>query len=192
MSQLLSSPPMAVFSKTFINHKFSDARFLSSHSILTSGGFAGKIIPLKPTARLKLTVKSRQSDYFEKQRFGDSSSSQNAEVSSPRFYVGHSIYKGKAALTIEPRAPEFVALEIVMMKINWFGERYYDCGVQNKLLNVDESVYIPITKAEFAVLISAFNAGVHLLTPSNQKTLTALTMLRLSMEETTNGVDDGD
>jgi len=80
MSQLLSSPPMAVFSKTFINHKFSDARFLSSHSILTSGGFAGKIIPLKPTARLKLTVKSRQSDYFEKQRFGDSSSSQNGRV----------------------------------------------------------------------------------------------------------------
>lgn len=35
-----------------------------------------------------------------------------AEVSSPRFYVGHSIYKGKAALTIEPRAPEFVALEV--------------------------------------------------------------------------------
>ncbi|KAL6007261.1 Single-stranded DNA-binding protein why1, chloroplastic [Asimina triloba] len=30
-------------------------------------------------------------------------------------------------------------------------------GVQNKLLNVDESVYIPITKAEFAVLTSAFN-----------------------------------
>ena len=36
------------------------------------------------------------------------------EGSSPRFYVGHSIYKGKAALTIEPRAPEFVALEVCL------------------------------------------------------------------------------
>lgn len=144
MSQLLSSPPMAVFSKTFINHQFTDARFPSSRSIFTSGGFTGKIVPLKPTARLKLTVKSRQDDYFEKKRFGDSSSSpQNssrslivwilknvkheiseslnfclfgfiAEGSSPRFYVGHSIYKGKAALTIEPRAPEFVALEVCL------------------------------------------------------------------------------
>lgn len=79
MSQLLSSPPMAVFSKPFIN-KFTDARFPSSHSILSSGDFAGKIVPLKPTARLKLSVKSRQDDYFEKQRFGDSSSSQNGRV----------------------------------------------------------------------------------------------------------------
>lgn len=30
----------------------------------------------------------------------------------PRFFVGHSIYKGKAALTVEPRAPEFVALDV--------------------------------------------------------------------------------
>lgn len=94
---------------------------------------------------MKLSVKSRQDNYFENQRFGDSSSSQNSksliclessnfekkwktlnseilnfdcflmslgEGSSARFYVGHSIYKGKAALTIEPRAPEFVALEV--------------------------------------------------------------------------------
>jgi hypothetical protein len=33
----------------------------------------------------------------------------------------------------------------------------YILGVQNKLVNVDESIYIPITRAEFAVLISAFN-----------------------------------
>lgn len=30
-------------------------------------------------------------------------------------------------------------------------------GVQNKLINVDESIYIPITRAEYAVLTSAFN-----------------------------------
>ena len=29
-----------------------------------------------------------------------------------RFYVGHSIYKGKAALTVEPRTPEFVSLNV--------------------------------------------------------------------------------
>ncbi|XP_010502280.1 PREDICTED: single-stranded DNA-binding protein WHY3, chloroplastic [Camelina sativa] len=230
MSQLLSSPLMAVFSKT---HQFTDARFLSSHSTLTSGGFAGKIGPLKkPAARLKLTVKSRQDDYFEKQRFGDvssSSSPQTTEGSSPRFYVGHSIYKGKAALTIEPRAPEFVALESGAFKLtkegflllqfapaagvrqyDWSRKqvfslsvteignlvslgpresceffhdpykgkgsdegkvrkvlkveplpdgsgRFFNLSVQNRLLNVDENVYIPITKAEFAVLISAFN-----------------------------------
>ena len=30
-------------------------------------------------------------------------------------------------------------------------------GVQNKLLNVDDSIYIPVTRAEYTVLISAFN-----------------------------------
>jgi hypothetical protein len=30
----------------------------------------------------------------------------------PRYFVGHSIYKGKAALTVEPRAPEFTPLDV--------------------------------------------------------------------------------
>ncbi|KAK1312035.1 hypothetical protein QJS10_CPA07g00347 [Acorus calamus] len=30
-------------------------------------------------------------------------------------------------------------------------------GVQNRLMNVDESIYIPVTKAEFTVLNSAFS-----------------------------------
>lgn len=29
-------------------------------------------------------------------------------------------------------------------------------GVQNKLINMDESIYIPITKAEYTVLVEAF------------------------------------
>lgn len=33
-------------------------------------------------------------------------------------------------------------------------------GVQNKLLNVDDSIYIPITKAEFAVLVSSLNVSL--------------------------------
>lgn len=68
--QLLSSPPMAINSKIFINHRFTDACF--------SGGFARKrhgFAVKLPTAKVKLLVKSRQEDYFEKQRFGDSSSS---------------------------------------------------------------------------------------------------------------------
>jgi hypothetical protein len=32
-------------------------------------------------------------------------------------------------------------------------------GVQNRLLNVDESIYIPITKGEFAVIVSTFNVS---------------------------------
>ncbi|KAJ0240436.1 Single-stranded DNA-binding protein WHY3 [Hirschfeldia incana] len=222
MSQLLSSPPpMVVNSRIFLTHRFPEARFL------TAGVFVGKVngFAVKPTERVKLTVKSRYS--------GDSSSPAYSphigEGSSPRFYVGHSIYKGKAALTIEPRAPEFVALESGAFKLSREGflllqfapaagvrqydwsrkqvfslsvteignlvslgpresceffhdpnkgkgsdegkvrkvlkveplpdgsGRFFNLSVQNKLLNVDESVYIPITKAEFAVLISAFN-----------------------------------
>ncbi|EOA36172.1 hypothetical protein CARUB_v10010024mg [Capsella rubella] len=227
MSQLLFSPPAAVS---------SNLRFLSSSSVLVAGGFGVKRhgFVLKPTKKtVKLSVKSRQTDYFEKQRFGDSSSSpsyssQNAEGSPARFYVGHSIYKGKAALTVEPRAPEFVALDSGAFKLSKdgflllqfapsAGVRQYDwskkqvfslsvteigtlvslgpkesceffhdpfkgksdegkvrkvlkveplpdgsghffnLSVQNKLLNVDDNIYIPITRAEFAVLISAFN-----------------------------------
>ncbi|XP_010496058.1 PREDICTED: single-stranded DNA-binding protein WHY1, chloroplastic [Camelina sativa] len=231
MSQLLSSPPTAAS---------SNLRFLSSSSVLVAGGVGVKRhgVALKPTSKtVELSVKSRQTDYFEKQRFGDSSSSsssslsyssQNAEGSPARFYVGHSIYKGKAALTVDPRAPEFVALDSGAFKLSKdgflllqfapsAGVRQYDwskkqvfslsvteigtlvslgptesceffhdpfkgksdegkvrkvlkveplpdgsghffnLSVQNKLLNVDDNIYIPITRAEFAVLISAFN-----------------------------------
>lgn len=142
--------------------------------------------------------------------------------------MGHSIYKGKAALTVEPKAPEFVPLDSGAFKLSregyvllqfapaaavrqydWsrkqvfslsvteigslvsLGARdsceffhdpnkgksdegkvrkvlkveplpdgsgfFFNLSVQNKLLNLDENVYIPITKAEFAVLTSAFN-----------------------------------
>ncbi|RVW25985.1 Single-stranded DNA-binding protein WHY1, chloroplastic [Vitis vinifera] len=174
----------------------------------------------------------------------------------PRVFVGHSIYKGKAALTVEPKAPEFTPLDSGAFKVSKegfvllqfapaAGVRQYDWGrkqvisnlglllfnysmkmwatfkplwteiqfgvkdlhyedynnhacvlvmllngiwrnfdadeegkvrkvlkveplpdgsghffnlsVQNKLLNMDENIYIPVTRAEFAVLISAFN-----------------------------------
>jgi hypothetical protein len=38
----------------------------------------------------------------------------------PRFFVGHSIYKGKAALTVEPRAPEFTSLDVCFFDFIFF------------------------------------------------------------------------
>ncbi|XP_057777121.1 single-stranded DNA-binding protein WHY1, chloroplastic isoform X2 [Salvia miltiorrhiza] len=146
----------------------------------------------------------------------------------PRVYVGYSVYKGKAALTVEPRPPEFSPLDSGAFKLSKegyvllqfapaSGVRQYDwsrkqvfslsvteighiislgasnsceffhdpnkgksdegrvrkvlkveplpdssghffnLSVQNKITNVDEKIYIPITKAEFAVLVSSFN-----------------------------------
>ncbi|CAH8388959.1 unnamed protein product [Eruca vesicaria subsp. sativa] len=222
MSQLLSSPLMAASYSPF-----ATPRFLSSSSVFLAVKHHG--VASKPTKKtVKLSVKSRQTDFFEKQRFGDSSSSQNGEGGPARFYVGHSIYKGKAALQVEPRAPEFVSLDSGAFKLSkdgflllqfapaagvrqydWskkqvfslsvseigslvsLGPResceffhdpnkgksdegkvrkvlkveplpdgsghFFNLSVQNKLLNVDESIYIPITRAEFTVLVSAFN-----------------------------------
>ncbi|KAM3195559.1 hypothetical protein ACQJBY_071603 [Aegilops geniculata] len=35
--------------------------------------------------------------------------------------------------------------------------RFFNLSVQNRLLNVDENIYIPITKGEYAVIVSTFN-----------------------------------
>lgn len=35
--------------------------------------------------------------------------------SSAKVYVGYSVYKGKAALTVEPRAPEFALMDVCCM-----------------------------------------------------------------------------
>ncbi|XP_048319293.2 single-stranded DNA-binding protein WHY1, chloroplastic isoform X2 [Ziziphus jujuba] len=183
------------------------------------------------------SVKCRQSEYFDQQRFITASAPNNSSFDSetppggslpPRFFVGHSIYKGKAALTVEPKAPEFTPLDSGAFKVSREGfvllqfapaagvrqydwsrkqvfslsvteignlislgsresceffhdpfkgksdegkvrkvlkveplpdgsGRFFNLGVQNKLINVDESIYIPITRAEYAVLTSAFN-----------------------------------
>ncbi|KAI3429136.1 uncharacterized protein J3R85_008551 [Psidium guajava] len=184
-----------------------------------------------------LSLRCRQSEYFDQQqRFASSTSSDNSSsfspsgggTMSPKVFVGHSIYKGKAALTVEPRAPEFTSLDSGAYKLSRegfvllqfapaAGTRVYDwsrkqvfslsvteignliglgprdsceffhdpfkgksdegkirkvlkveplpdgsghffnLSVQNKLMNLDESIYIPVTKAEYTVLISAFN-----------------------------------
>ncbi|PSS28713.1 Single-stranded DNA-binding protein [Actinidia chinensis var. chinensis] len=179
-----------------------------------------------------LSIKCRRSDYFEQQnqRFAPKSPTpvNDAAGSPPRIYVGHSIYKGKAALTVDVRPPEFTPLETGAFKMTRegyvllqfapaAGVRQYDWGrkqvfslsvtemgtimslgpsesceffhdpfkgkseegkvrkvlkveplpdgtghffnlsVRNMLINLDESIYIPITRAEYTVIVSAFN-----------------------------------
>ncbi|XP_026665922.1 single-stranded DNA-binding protein WHY1, chloroplastic-like [Phoenix dactylifera] len=207
----------------------------SPHPLLPSNSFKNVLSPgtLAPKKK-KLSVSCRRSDYFDQQRLAspaprDSSfAPQPPGVQSSRVFVGYSIYKGKAALTVEPKAPEFTPLDSGAFKVSKEGfillqfapaaavrqydwnrkqvfslsvpeigalmalsekdsceffhdpfkgrseegkirkvlkaeplpdgsGHFFNLSVQNRLLNVDESIYIPITKAEFAILKSAFN-----------------------------------
>ncbi|KAL4569564.1 hypothetical protein LXL04_025205 [Taraxacum kok-saghyz] len=178
-----------------------------------------------PTSK-KLSLKCQYSD--QQQRSDVSSYSQ---PEAPKVFIGHSIYKGKAALTVEPRPPEFAPLDsgafkltkegfvllqfapaagvrqydwsrkqVFSLSVNEIGSlislgaknsceffhdpfkgksdegrvrkvlkveplpdgsgHFFNLSVQNKLINMDESIYIPVTKAEFAILVSAFNFAV--------------------------------
>ncbi|KAJ4960006.1 hypothetical protein NE237_019916 [Protea cynaroides] len=201
-------------------------------AFLRNCSFAPSLSCVSAVSLKKLSVECRRSEYFEQQqRFtgpADNSSSQSTGALPPRVFVGHSIYKGKAALTVEPKAPEFTPLDSGSFKLSRegfvllqfapaAGVRQYDwtrkqvfslsvteigtlinlgvkdsceffhdpfkgksdegkvrkilkaeplpdgsghffnLSVQNKISNVDENIYIPITKAEFTVLVSAFN-----------------------------------
>ncbi|XP_050238990.1 single-stranded DNA-binding protein WHY1, chloroplastic-like [Mercurialis annua] len=205
---------------------------LCSHCNTLPSLHSFKTLSLRRSSTIRtLAVNCRQPEFYEQkpQRFNSSrpSSDDSAEL-QPKVFVGHSIYKGKAALTVEPKAPEFAALESGAFKIakegfvllqfapaagvrlyDWsrkqvfslsvteigtllsLGARdsceffhdpnkgksdegkvkkvlkieplpdgsghFFNLSVQNKSMNLDESIYIPVTKAEFAVLISAFN-----------------------------------
>ncbi|KDP21221.1 hypothetical protein JCGZ_21692 [Jatropha curcas] len=209
-----------------------------SLKLLKASEFNPKIYTLSPTktsAKTRLAVKCRQSELYEKQRFNSSRSSSTdysfapgVGESPPKVFVSHSIYKGKAALTVQPRAPEFAALDSGAFKVaregfmllqfapaaaarqyDWSRKQvfslsvteigtlislgakdsceffhdpnkgksdegkirkvlkveplpdgsghFFNLSVQNKALNMDESIYIPVTKAEYTVLITAFN-----------------------------------
>lgn len=232
LQSLSSSSPVRNPSKLCSHHSISP----SLDSIKTGSFCNSKHTRLtSKNAKRKLSLKCRHSEYFEQQRFSsrpsnDSSFSSNSTGGAlpTRYFVGHSIYKGKAALTVEPRAPEFTPLNSGAFKVSkegfvllqfapaagvrqydWsrkqvfslsvseigtlmsLGARdscelfhdpnkgrsdegkvrkvlkveplpdgsghFFNLSVQNKILNVDESIYIPITKAEYAILISAFN-----------------------------------
>lgn len=187
-----------------------------------------KISAVKFINPQKLTLKCQYSD---QQQRPDLSSNPQTRQESPKVFIGHSIYKGKAALTVEPRPPEFAPLDSGAFKLtkegfvllqfapaagvrqyDWsrkqvfslsvseigslisLGARdsceffhdpfkgksdegrvrkvlkveplpdgsghFFNLSVQNKLINVDESIYIPVTKAEFAILVAAFNFAV--------------------------------
>ncbi|KAK9935202.1 hypothetical protein M0R45_022312 [Rubus argutus] len=227
----LSSPVVVQNPNHSLSSQFSSkARVFSANSF----GFS----PNSSSSRKRLSLKCSQSEYFEQQRLNRPASLNNSSsaTQSPagasavpaRFYVGHSIYKGKAALTVEPKAPEFTALDSGAFKLSregfvllqfapaagvriydWsrkqvfslsvteigsivsLGAResceffhdpfkgkseegkvrkvlkveplpdgsghFFNLSVQNKLINLDENIYIPVTRAEFAVLNSAFN-----------------------------------
>nr|GMD13440.1 single-stranded DNA-binding protein WHY1, chloroplastic-like [Ipomoea batatas] len=211
---------------------------LSSRSSLSTLFKSSSIPAQKPLQWRKLSLECRHSDYFEPhQQQNQWASPNNSSLSSqpgihrtlpPKVFIGYSIYKGKAALTVVPCAPEFSPLDSGAFKLSKegfvllqfapaAGVRQYDWGrkqvfslsvtelgslislgakdsceffhdpnkgksdegkvkkvlkieplpdgsghffnlsVQNRLLNIDENIYIPVAKAEFAVLVSAFN-----------------------------------
>lgn len=183
----------------------------------------------------KLRLSSVSCNYYDQQKLTLSPSAGQVLYQSPRVYVGHSIYKGKAALTASPKPPEFTLLDSGAYKVlregavllqfapsvgirqyDWSRKQvfslsvtevgsilcldatdsceffhdpfkgkseegkirkilkveplpdgsghFFNLSVQNRTMNVDENIYIPITKAEFAILKSAFNFIVpHLL-----------------------------
>ncbi|KAL6969549.1 Single-stranded DNA-binding protein why1, chloroplastic [Sarracenia purpurea var. burkii] len=119
-------------------------------------------------------------------------------LSAVKVFASHSIYKGKAALTVVPLHPQFSPLDMFSLSVTELGTlislgvtesceffhdpykgksdegkvrkvlkveplpngsgHFFNLSVQNKLVNVDESIYIPITKAEYTVLTSAFSS----------------------------------
>ncbi|KAE9615533.1 putative transcription factor ssDNA-binding-TF family [Lupinus albus] len=204
--------------------------------------FTPKFIPLKRSSSIStfsftlqpLSIRCRHPQFYEPKPYPSSPQAQRstpppASVGDfpPRVYVGHSIYKGKAALTVNPRPPEFQSTESGAFKISREGyvllqfapeagmrrydwnkkqvfslsmtemgalislgakesvEFYHDpfqgksdegkvrkvlrvephidgsghlfnLSVQNTLENIDEKIFIPITKAELTVLSSLF------------------------------------
>ncbi|OIW04736.1 hypothetical protein TanjilG_08619 [Lupinus angustifolius] len=143
--------------------------------------FTPKFIPLSRVSSMPtfsvtlqpLSIRCRHSHLDEPKSFPSSPQAQRysppppsaspASVGAlpPRVFVGHSIYKGKAALTVSPKSPEFQSLESGAFKVSKEGSVLLQFApavdVQNKLDNIDENIFIPITKAELAVLSSLFN-----------------------------------
>ncbi|KAL6861520.1 hypothetical protein ACP4OV_017220 [Aristida adscensionis] len=181
-------------------------------------------------------VSARHSDYFDPRApppppRGDAFAARPGAASQPqdgRVFTSYSIYKGKAALSFDPRPPLFAPLDsgahkvakegfvllqfapaVAARQYDWTRKqvfslsvwemgtlltlgptdsceffhdpfkgrseegkvrkvlkveptpdgngRFFNLSVQNRLLNIDESIYIPITKGEFAVIVSTFN-----------------------------------
>ncbi|KAK7317521.1 hypothetical protein RJT34_01836 [Clitoria ternatea] len=223
--QLHSPPPPSLLSPSSLFSSSSSLKLFPNHS------FSSKPLPFN-TPKQPFTLRCRHSDLYDQNTLAStprpSRPSPSVGALPPRVYVGYSIYKGKAALTLTPRPPEFTPLDSGAFKISKegyvllqfapaVGQRQYDwtrkqvfslsvgemgsvislgaresceffhdpfkgksdegkvrkilkleplpdgsghffnLSVQNKLADVDESIYIPVTKAELAVLSSTFN-----------------------------------
>lgn len=225
--QLHSPPPSSLLSSSSSPSSLYSS---SSLKLFPNHPFSTKSLPFNNHKHFSL--RCRHTDLFDQNTIASTPRPTRPSASvgalPPRVYVGYSIYKGKAALTLTPRPPEFMPLDSGAYKISKegyvllqfapaVGTRQYDwnrkqvfslsvsemgsvislgardsyelfhdpfkgksdegkvrkilkveplpdgsghffnLSVQNKLVNVDESIYIPVTKAELAVLTSTFN-----------------------------------
>lgn len=181
-----------------------------------------------------LSVKCTYSDYLEQHNFNRNDYGSRPGGGGglpPKVFVGHSIYKGKAAMTVTPSPPKFAMLESGAYKVSKEGcillqfapaasLRQYDwnrkqvfslsvaemgkfmcldgagsldflhdpfmgksdegkvrkqlriepltdrtghlfnLSIQDRIINVDESISIPVSRAELAVLTSLFNYAI--------------------------------
>ncbi|XP_056685951.1 single-stranded DNA-binding protein WHY1, chloroplastic-like [Spinacia oleracea] len=123
VQQLLSSP-----SNFTIGTQLQGPTSLSSHNSISTKASHFKLsknwVSHVSSSKLSLSVKCRQSsEYFDKSppRFSPSYSANPPTLTpggAPKVFVGHSIYKGKAALTVEPKAPEFLPLDLGAFKVS--------------------------------------------------------------------------
>ncbi|KAF3341561.1 single-stranded DNA-binding protein WHY1 [Carex littledalei] len=180
----------------------------------------------KRNRRLSVHALQSQSDYYAMQQ--NMSSRSHDDGQSAKVFVDYSIYKGKAALTISPKAPEFSPIDAGVYKVakegclflqfapaagnrqfDWSRKQiftlnvgeigtlislgpndscdffhdpflgkseegqvrkvlkaeplpdgsgyFFNLSVSDRLKNVEENIYIPITKGEFAILRSCLD-----------------------------------
>lgn len=117
----------------------------SSLPILPSSPLAKTLNPR--TKRQHLSVACRRSNYFDQQRYSAAQplaqSPQAPAGLASKVFVGYSIYKGKAALTVEPKAPEFAPLDV---KIE---------SLARELVNFDENIVFFFLNALVGFLVFA-------------------------------------
>ncbi|KAL5224583.1 hypothetical protein ABZP36_011222 [Zizania latifolia] len=225
---LPSPPPPPLFPRRLRSHKMRQGLVLAPN------------VSTRRSTSVCPVASQRHSDYFDprappppprrREAYGMPPSSPPAApgAQNGRVFSTYSIYKGKAALSLDPRPPQFVPLDSGAYKVvkegfvllqfapavatrqyDWTrkqvfslsvwemgsvltlgptdsceffhdpfkgrsdegkvrkvlkveptpdgNSRFFNLSVQNRLLNVDESIYIPITKGEFAVIVSTFN-----------------------------------
>ncbi|KAF6168489.1 hypothetical protein GIB67_005041 [Kingdonia uniflora] len=95
--------------------KCPSALLLQRQSLTTNTNPSSSSCISPKTKRPNFLLQCRRSEYFEPQHQKFTKPSDTGV--SQRVFVGHSIYKGKAALTVEPKSPEFSPLESGSLKL---------------------------------------------------------------------------